>query len=157
VTTPSLPSTNAALRARLEGLLGEYEELRRRLDEAQRRMRALTAVARTDDGSVTVEVDSRSRLTRLEIDPRAYRRLSPSQLAAEIMRLHDKAAADVTHRAGEVMAPYLPAGASYEQILTGRADASTFLAEQPLTDETFEHWRARFSGWSTVDKSVDTS
>jgi DNA-binding protein YbaB len=151
VTTPPLPATAAALRARLQDLLGEYEQLSGRLGDAQKRMRALTATARSTDGSVSVEVDSRSRLTRLEIDPRAYRRLSPSQLASEILRLTQEAAAGVTRRAGEVMAPFLPAGASYEQILDGQADTLTFLAERPLTDESFGQWRARFSGRSTVD------
>src|SRR5262249_50057880 len=111
VTTPSLPQTNAALRARLEDLLGEYERLRHQAGAAQQRMRALTGSARSSDGAVTVGVDSRSRLTTLDIDAKAYRRLSPSQLAAEIQRLYEQASADVTRRAAEVMAPFLPAGA----------------------------------------------
>jgi DNA-binding protein YbaB len=152
VTTPSMPQTNAALRARLEDLLGEYERLRRHAGAAQQRLRALTASARSSDGAVSVEVDSRSRLTGLEIDPKAYRRLSPSQLAAEIQRLYAEASADVTRRAGEVMAPFLPPGASYQRLVDGQADPTELFADRPLTDETFDQWRTRFSH-STVDPS----
>jgi DNA-binding protein YbaB len=152
VTTP-LHQTNAALRARLEDLLGEYEQLRRQAGAAQQRMRALTGSSRSSDGAVTVEVDSRSRLTRLEIDAKAYRRLSPSQLAAEIQRLYAQASADVTRRAGEVMAPFLPSTASYQRLVDGEADPAELFAERPLTDETFDQWRARFGGRSTVDPS----
>lgn len=153
MTTPSLPQTNAALRARLEDLLGEYEHLRRQAGAAQQRLRTLTGSARSSDGAVSVEVDSRSRLTRLDIDPKAYRRLSPSQLADEIQSLYAEASSDVTRRAGEVMAPLLPAGASYQRLMDGDADPAELFAEGPLTDETYDQWRARFSRQSTVDPS----
>jgi DNA-binding protein YbaB len=153
VSTPSLPQTNAALRARLDDLLGEYERLRHQASTAQQRMRALTGSARSSDGAVTVGVDSRSRLTALEIDPKAYRRLSPSQLAAEVQRLYDQASADVTRQAAEVMAPFLPTGTSYQRLVNGEADPADLLADRPLSDDTYDAWRARFSGQSTVDPS----
>jgi DNA-binding protein YbaB len=136
----------------LDDLLSSYEQLRHQFGTAQARLRALSAEAKAADGSVVVGVDSRGRLHRLDIDPRAYRRLSPSQLAAEILRLHGEASADVTRRAGEVMAPFLPAGASYQRLADGDADPADLLAGQPLSDDTFDDWRARFSGVSTVDR-----
>ncbi|GIH18848.1 YbaB/EbfC family nucleoid-associated protein [Rugosimonospora africana] len=144
------PRTNAQLRARMEQLLGDYEQLRRNMSAARERMRAMSGRAATTDGTVKVQVDSNARLTGLEIDPKAYRRFSPSQLAEEIRRLYGEATRDVTSRVGDVMAPFLPDGISYDKLLTGEADVSTWSPERPLTDETYDEWRARFSGRPTT-------
>ena len=140
------PRANAALRARMEQLLGEYEQLKRNISDTQERMRAMSGSAATTDSTVRVRVDAQGRPSGLDIDPKAYRRYSPSQLAAEILRLYRAAGHDVASRIGEVMAPFLPEGVSYEQLASGEADPSTWMAPQPLTDETFDAWRARFSG-----------
>src|SRR5262249_58481729 len=107
------PRTNAQLRARMEELLGEYEQLRRNMSAARDRMRAMSGSASTTDGTVKVRVDSNARLTGLEIDPKAYRRFSPSQLAEEIQRLYREATNDVAARVGEAMAPFLPPAPPY--------------------------------------------
>src|SRR5262249_15714654 len=135
------PRTNAQLRARMEELLGEYEQLRRNMSAARDRMRAMSGSASTTDGTVKVRVDSNARLTGLEIDPKAYRRFSPSQLAEEIQRLYREATNDVTARVGDVMAPFLPDGVSYDKLLTGEADVSTWTPVQPLTAQTSDEWR----------------
>jgi YbaB/EbfC DNA-binding family len=140
------PSANAALRARLDELLGDYDRLRQSLADAQRRIRVLKGTASSSDGSVKAAVDFRGRLTGLEIEPRAYRRFSPSQLAEEIRRLADQAAAQVTGEMAEVMAPFLPAGLSYASLMSGEADTSALSPDAPLTNESYDAWRARFSG-----------
>lgn len=142
--------TNAVLRARMEQLLGEYEQLRRDLAAARERMRGLSGAASTSDGTVTVGVDAQGRPNRLEIDPKAYRRFSPSQLAAEILRLYAQAGREVTGKAAEVMAPFLPADADYAALVGGEADIAAWAPGQPLTDENFDEWRARFSGRPTT-------
>jgi DNA-binding protein YbaB len=140
----------------MEELLGQYEQLKHNMSAARERMRAMSGSASSTDGSIKVGVDSNARLARLEIDPKAYRRFSPSQLAEEILRLHREATKDVTRRVGDVMAPFLPAGISYDDLVTGEADVSTWSPEQPLTDETFDGWRARFSGRPSVEPTTET-
>lgn len=138
------PTVNAALRARLDELLGDYEQLRRRMSAAQDRMRIMRGTAASTDRTVAVSVDSRGRLVRLDLEPRAYRRFSPSQLAAEIQRLADEAHARVSDDIAEAMAPFLPAGISYHDLVSGAADASTVTPSVPLTNEAYDEWRARF-------------
>ncbi len=104
----------------------------------------MRGTAASTDRTVAVTVDSRGRLVRLDIEPRAYRRFSPSQLAAEIQRLADEACATVTGDMAEVMAPVLPAGISYHDLVSGAADASAATPSVPLTNETYDEWRARF-------------
>jgi len=140
------PTANAALRARLEELLGDYEQLRRGVAAAREQMRTMQGAAATTDGTIRVTVDSRGRLTGLELEPRAYRRFSPSRLAAEIVRLAGTACDQVTGQLAEVMAPFLPDGISYPDLLSGAADASAVTPDAPLTNETYDAWRARFRG-----------
>ena len=137
-------AVNAALRARLEELLGDYEHLRRGVMAAQERMRTMRGTAATTDGTIKVTVDFRGRLSGLEIDPRAYRRYSPSQLATEIIRLTGVACDQVTGDMAEVMSPFLPAGVSYADLMSGTADTSAVTPSVPLTNETYDEWRARF-------------
>jgi len=140
------PAANAALRARLEELLGDYDQLRRGVAAAREQMRTMLGAAATTDGTIKVAVDSRGRLTGLELAPRAYRRFSPSQLAAEIIRLAAAARDQVTGEMAEVMAPFLPDGISYADLLSGAADPAAVTPDAPLTDETYDAWRARFRG-----------
>jgi YbaB/EbfC DNA-binding family len=146
VTMEASPAANAALRARLEELLGDYEQLRRGVAAAREQMRTMHGAAATTDGKIKVIVDSRGGLTELELDPRAYRRFSPSQLAAEIIRLAGTARDQVTGQMAEVMAPFLPAGTSYADLLSGAADPASVTPDTPLTNETYDEWRSRFRG-----------
>jgi DNA-binding protein YbaB len=140
------PTANAALRARLEELLGDYEHLRRGVAAAREQMRTMHGAAATSDGTIKVTVDSRGGLTRLELAPRAYRRFAPSQLAAEIVRLTAEARDQVTSEMAEVMAPLLPDGVSYADLLSGAADPAAVTPDAPLTNESYDAWRARFRG-----------
>ena len=80
-------------------------------------------------------------LVDLEIADGAYRELRPADLAALVVRTTAEAAARVTRRAGEVLAPVLPSATDPEALLRGTADLS---AEElaPVVevepDETFE-------------------
>jgi DNA-binding protein YbaB len=140
------PAANAALKARLEELLGEYERVRKNLTQAQTRMKTMTGTAETTDHTVRVTVDFRGQLTDLRIEPRAYTRYSPSLLAERIMQLTREATAQVTADMGELMSPFLPKDVSYGDLMSGRTDMSAVSFEKPLTNENFDEWRARFSG-----------
>jgi DNA-binding protein YbaB len=145
------PAANAALRARLDELLGEYDRVRKNLATAQSRMKTMTGTAETSDHTVKVTVDFRGNLTGLELAPRAYSRYSPTLLAEQILRLVKEASARVTGEMADVMAPFLPKGVSYADLMSGAADPSALTFEKPLTDDTFDEWRARFSGRPTAD------
>ena len=148
-------STNAALRARLDELLGEYDRLRSNLTAAQRRMRAITSTAESSDHSVKVTVNSRGTLTGLELTPAAYRRYSPTLLAELILTLIKEASGEVTAEMGTVMAPFLPRGVNYADLVSGQTDLSALGTSRPLTNETFDQWRARFSGHESMDVDGD--
>jgi DNA-binding protein YbaB len=150
------PAANAALKARLSELLDDYDRVRKNLGAAQARMRTMRGTARSADGTVTVAVDFRGTMAALELSPRAYSRYSPSLLAEEIMRLVDEARRAVTDQMGEVMAPFLPQGVEYADLMSGQADPAELALPAPLTNENYDAWRARFSGRpSTVPEEED--
>ncbi len=99
---------NRTLRARADELLGELDRLRSGLGELQRKLREITATARSDDGYVTAVVGPRGQLIRLDIDPRIYRRPDSKQLAATITATVHEAAAAAAATMAEVCRPYLP-------------------------------------------------
>lgn len=144
-------ATNAALKARLEELLGEYDSVRRNLTNAQARMKTMTGTAETTDHTVRVTVDFRGQLSELRIEPRAYTRYSPSLLAERIMQLTREATAQVTSEMGELMSPFMPDSVSYTDLMAGRTDMSALSFEKPLTNDSFDEWRARFSGRPSMD------
>lgn len=139
-------ATNAALRARLSELMDEYDRMRADLAEAQRRMRSMRGRASSGDGTVTAIVDFRGNLLTLELSPRAYSRFSPTLLAEEIVRLVNQARAEVTSEMEDVMAPFLPDGVDYAGLMDGSVDPSEIGFPQPLDNENYDEWRARFSG-----------
>lgn len=139
---PATPEMITALRARVEQLLGDYDKVRGNLAAMRERLASALGEARTPDGSVRLTVGPRGDLRALEIGPRAYRRLSPSELAEEIMELSRQARDDVQKQLERVVAPFLPDGVSYADVMAGQADPSAWAARQPLTSEAFDAWRS---------------
>jgi hypothetical protein len=141
---PATPEMIGAMRARMEQLLGEYDKVRANLAAMRARMRDAEGSARSKDGGIELTVGPQGALRALTIDPRAYRKLSPTELAEEILRLSAAATADVRRQLRDVMAPFLPPGVSYEQVADGSVDPGEWAPERPLTAETFDQWWATF-------------
>ena len=132
---PATPEINAALRARLEVLLGEYERVKGEAAAMQQRLREAEGTAQSKDGAVRLTVGPRGDLRTLQIDPRAYRRLSPSELAGEILELSGQAARAVQAELEQVMAPFLPAGLTYRQVADGEVDPGGWRPSQSSMQE----------------------
>lgn len=137
---PATPEVNAALRARFEVLLDEYERIKDNASKLQRRLREAEATAASKDGAVKVTVGPRGDLRALQIDPRAYRRLSPSELAAEILELSGAAARDVQAQLEQVIAPFLPPDVTYQQVVDGEVDPASWRPSQASMQRIVESW-----------------
>lgn len=121
------PAMSAALRARVEELTDRFAVIQAEAERVRLRVRDLTATA-ADDG-LSVTVTAAGRLTALEVDGRAYRRLSPSELAAAVLRLSDRAAEDARREVAELLRPLLPPGADLEGLIDGTADSSALVGD----------------------------
>jgi DNA-binding protein YbaB len=149
---PATPEGNRALLARLEQLLGQYDKVRAQVADAQTRSLAVTGTAASADGGVRVTVDRRGALTGLEIDPRSYRKSSPTELADTILELSARAALDAGRQTAEVLTPFLPRSIPLEDIAAGTAAVSAMPAG-PLTDASFDAWWAELG--SRADQTVE--
>jgi DNA-binding protein YbaB len=147
---PATPEANAALRARLEELLGEYDRARAQLGTMQRTMREARGEATSKDRSVAVTVGPRGNLVALTIEPRAYRQFSPSALATEITALVKKATDQVTQKLAGVMAPFLPEGVCYSDVLSGQASADDWDSVARQGSARLKDW------WSLVGQPPDS-
>jgi len=97
-----------ALQAKLDGLMQDFERMRRGAGELQRQLQALRVTATSDDGFVKATVGPRGQLIELEIDPRIYRRPDSKQLAATITSTVQRAATEVADKVAALCKPHLP-------------------------------------------------
>ncbi|SCL21536.1 Conserved DNA-binding protein YbaB [Micromonospora nigra] len=96
------------LRARADELMAQFERMRSGVGELQQRLRSVSATVTSDDGLVTVTVGPRGQVTKVEFDPRIYRRPNSRELSATvtetIRRATEKAMGDVE----ELLRPFVP-------------------------------------------------
>ncbi|MEV0824761.1 YbaB/EbfC family nucleoid-associated protein [Nonomuraea rubra] len=92
----------------LEQLVQEVNQQTEQLKQMQERMRELSATAVSRDGLVTVTVGPRGEVRAIELDPRVYRKLSPSELAGSIVEQIGHATRQVSGEMKELMEPFVP-------------------------------------------------
>ncbi|TDC02309.1 YbaB/EbfC family DNA-binding protein [Nonomuraea longispora] len=92
----------------LEQLVQEVNQQTEQLKQMQEKVRDLSATSRSKDGMVSVTVGPRGDVRTIDLDPRVYRKLSPSELSASIVEQIGKAARQVRGDMKEVMEPFVP-------------------------------------------------
>jgi hypothetical protein len=69
-----------------------------------------------------VTVGPRGELKELEINPKAYRKLSPTQLADAIVETAGVAARAAFAEVEQMLKPFMSVDASWEKLMSGEAD-----------------------------------
>lgn len=108
--------------AEVERLLAQYRRSREQLAAVCRELATIAASQTSGDGMVTATVGAQGALTGLRIDPDAYRRYRPADLAALIVKLATAAAEQTAARAQRVLEPILPPNVDPAAVLAGTAD-----------------------------------
>lgn len=116
--------------AHIDELLQQYRRMRDNLGEMQRQMTELTATAESPSGAVHVTVDYRGNLTKVEINPRAYRSLDSTTLGEQIVETAKAAARQVQEQVREVVSPNVPDVAGLSGI-GGDFDFTKLFPEDP--------------------------
>ncbi|MFC4122898.1 YbaB/EbfC family nucleoid-associated protein [Nonomuraea zeae] len=114
-------------RAMIEGLAEEYNRQAAQIRDMHAELKDLVVTATSDDGLVTVTMGHRGQLRSLTLNPRVYRKLSPSELSSSIMTQVGAATARVAERTKELMAPFVPEGLAYEEVFGENAGLDAFL------------------------------
>ncbi|MER5419550.1 YbaB/EbfC family nucleoid-associated protein [Streptosporangium roseum] len=120
---------NDEFRITMEGLADEYNKQAAQLRETYGKLNDLTATAQSDDRMVTVTVGPRGQVQGIELDPRVYRKLSPSELTRSIMEQIGVATGEVSARMQELMTPLVPDGLPYEELFGEGASFESFLPQ----------------------------
>jgi DNA-binding protein YbaB len=120
----------------LEQLVKEVNQQAEQLKQAQEKMRDLTATAKSRDGMVTVTVGPRGDVQAIELDPRVYRKLSPSELSDSIMAQIKDATRQVSGELRELMEPFTPT-LPFEDLFGPEAGADLFFpgSDLPRTEK----------------------
>ncbi|MFI6595581.1 YbaB/EbfC family nucleoid-associated protein [Nonomuraea sp. NPDC050536] len=113
--------------AEIERLTEEYARQAARVKQAYGELNELEVTAESGDGLVAVTVGGRGQVRGIELNPRVYRKVSPSELAESIMELIDRATDTVTERSRELLGPLVPDGVPYEELFGPGADLDALL------------------------------
>ncbi|MGW4793420.1 YbaB/EbfC family nucleoid-associated protein [Nonomuraea sp. NPDC004297] len=116
-----------AFESEIEDLAGEINQQIARVRRTYEEFASLEHTARSKDGLVSVTVGPHGRLLRIDLNPRVYRTLSPTELSDTIMRQAAQATAAVSERSKELMTPLMPDGVPVEEIFGERATLDAFL------------------------------
>jgi DNA-binding protein YbaB len=92
----------------IDELLERYRQKRDQLRDVQRTVGAATATVTTEDEMITVTVGPHGRLVGLELNPRVYRRMSASELAAAVLAAAGEASSQVDGQVRAALAPLRP-------------------------------------------------
>lgn len=97
-----------AVRAQVEHMTAELERIRSGHAELQRALRELSVSVTSADDLVTVTVDARGQVQRVELDTRIYQRPDSRRLAATITATIQQAAAEAMAKVAELTSPFIP-------------------------------------------------
>lgn len=116
-----------AFEAEIRELAGQINQQVARVREAYGELATLKHTARSGDGMVSVTVGRHGRMHGIELNPRVYRTLSPSQLADAIMQQVDKATAAVSEQRKQILTPLMPEGMAHEEVFGEHVTLDAFL------------------------------
>jgi DNA-binding protein YbaB len=111
--------------AEITELAGAINQRIERIRETYGELSAIRHTARSKDGMVSVTVDPHGRVSGIELNPRVYRSLSPSQLADAIMEQVGRATAAVSEERRQE--PLMPDEVPYEAVFGADATLDAFL------------------------------
>jgi len=111
----------AQLKTLYAQLLDQADDLKVRVADFKERSTAIEGRARTPEDDIRVTVGPQGELRSLEIEPRAYRKLGPTELSREIIELSKKAHRDAGEQVGDLMKSALGRDFDVEAYLRGDA------------------------------------
>ncbi|HEY6494971.1 MAG TPA: YbaB/EbfC family nucleoid-associated protein [Trebonia sp.] len=103
----------------IEELTQEYEKARARTGEVRRQIAQLTATAVSPRESVKVTVGAQGDVRSIEFPTSAYKRMPPAELSEALMAAIGEAREKATGMLSELMAPSMPAGVNFVDLVRG--------------------------------------
>ncbi|MGW6449806.1 YbaB/EbfC family nucleoid-associated protein [Lentzea sp. NPDC055074] len=111
----------------LERLVAQYREQFAELQETQRRLREISCSATSPRQVVTVTVGHGGVVRDVKFPSSAYKRLTPAELSAAIVRTITDAQQQAAGQAAAIVAPTLPEGVDAQKMFSGDLDLQAVL------------------------------
>ncbi|WP_019870639.1 YbaB/EbfC family nucleoid-associated protein [Salinispora oceanensis] len=99
-----------ALRARADELMAQFERMRSGVGDLQQQLKAVDVTMVSEDGFVTVTVGPNGHVTKVEFDPRIYRRPDSKELSATVTETIQRATEAALAEVEELLQPFVPDG-----------------------------------------------
>lgn len=99
-----------ALRARADELMAQFERMRSGVGDLQQQLKAVDVTVVSEDGLVTVTVGPNGHVTKVEFDPRIYRRPDSKELSATVTETIQRATEAALAEVEELLQPFVPDG-----------------------------------------------
>ncbi|WP_410601533.1 YbaB/EbfC family nucleoid-associated protein [Amycolatopsis sp. lyj-90] len=145
-----LEARNAAMKDQVDTLLEQFERQTAQLRDAQEAASQTSATVVSQDGLVRATIDATGTLAKLEIQPNAFERTNPAQLANTVLTLVRQGSLQVKQQVAELMAPITEGLPDLSDLIEGAPSLQglmpaipDFLAEEeepkaPAKSEDFE-------------------
>ncbi|MFC0547896.1 YbaB/EbfC family nucleoid-associated protein [Kutzneria chonburiensis] len=120
----------------LAAALDAYQRQRANFDQARASLASITSSVTSPRREVTATVGHVGELTEISFPTSAYKRMTPVELGAVIVRTVGAAREKSVTAAADVMAPMLPPSLSARDLMSGKVDADAlFSAGAPRSGE----------------------
>ncbi|WET79661.1 YbaB/EbfC family nucleoid-associated protein [Amycolatopsis sp. QT-25] len=145
-----LEARNAAMKDQVDTLLEQFERQTAQLRDAQEAASQTSATVVSQDGLVRATIDATGTLAKLEIQPNAFERTTPAQLANTVLNLVRQGSLQVKQQVADLMAPITEGLPDLSDLIEGAPSLQgllpsipDFLAEEEETapsksDEDFD-------------------
>jgi DNA-binding protein YbaB len=136
------PQSVAQAKAAYASLLDDVDKLKERVATMREQTAAIEGRARTPEDDIRVVVGPQGDLRKLEIEPRAYRKLGPTELSEEILALCKKAQRDAAEKIKELMSSTMGRDFDVEAHLEGRPQPARE-SRLPTAGQSMAEWLDR--------------
>jgi DNA-binding protein YbaB len=109
-------------RAEFEALSAHYDRTLKQIRDMRDRMPAVKGTAQSANKLVRATVGAKGNLVKLEIEPKALRRLSSTELADLIVETAAAAARSALEEVQQILSPVMTVDAPMDKLMSGEAD-----------------------------------
>ncbi len=113
----------------IEELAEQHNKQLAAILETYGRLHELESTVRSSDGMISIVVGPNGRVRSIDLNPRVYQKLSPSELSDAITTLIAQAAGEVAERTKELIGPLIPDDLPLEEVFGADVSLAAFLPQ----------------------------
>ncbi|MGW7674608.1 YbaB/EbfC family nucleoid-associated protein [Streptomyces sp. NPDC054775] len=136
----------------LEEMLADFHKKREQAADLRRQINEAQGTATAPRKVVKVTASARGEVVAIEFPTSAFRRMTPKELAEVLQTTIAEARAEALKAVDELGVTGLPGGLRHSELLTGKADLSKLVPEEPEGPEAVREYIERWMPSGTSEK-----